>query len=256
VAREHWETFNALVPGYLFTAQTIFGRLMVGEARRALEGETGLPRAILSRDTYKSVRSDVTTTATSATTSSGPTTFYAPFIEFGLASHANIGPRPFMGHALSASLPFLVQAYADLAGVAKHGAKAVITSPPYKRDLTAYLRRFRIKLYSLERALGNVAVFAPLGLRIPGTSAFRSSVLGLARVIGDVQAKMSKTVGLRFQRRLTGKVTGRLIGLGSRTVFVNQISTARITGAERLYNVFAGKAITRYVDQSNTFLGR
>lgn len=256
VARNHWTAFNALVPGYMRIAQTIFGRLMVGEARRSLLGETGFKRAWLSGDTYKSVYSDVTATPNSVTTSTGPTTFYAPFIEFGLASHSRIGPRPFMAHALSTSLPFLVQAYADLAAVARLGSKARITSPPYKRDLEAYLRRFRAHLYSLEKRLGDLAVFAPFGMTIPGTGKFRAGALGLARVIGDVQAVMGRVVGMRFQRRLTGQVTGRLIGVGSRTVFVNQVSTARITGAERFYNRFAGKLVTTYIDQSNTFLGR
>ena len=256
VAIEHWAAFQALVPGYLFVAQTIFGRLMVDEARLGLLGETGLRKAVKSGDTLKSVHSVVKGSGNSVTTSTGPTTFYAPFIEFGLASHSHIGPRPFMGQALAKSLPFLLQAYADLAAVAKYGSKAVITSPPYKRDLEAYLRRWRIKLYSIERALGNVAVLAPLGFRIPGTGKFRSSLLHMAREIGDIQAIMGRTVGLRFQRRLTGKVTGRLIGVGSRTVFVNKSVGARITGAERFYNVWAGGLVTKYVDQSKTFGGR
>ena len=256
VAIEHWAAFQALVPGYMWVAQYRAGELMVGQARLALLGRTGFKPAFLSGDTYKSVYHVVSTTPTTTTVSVGPTTFYAPLIEFGLARHSKYGPRPFMAQALSLTLPWLIQAYVDLAGVAKYGANARVTSPPYKRDLEAYLRRWRSKLYRIERALGNIAVFAPFGLRVPGTGKFRATILGMARHIGDIQAVMQRTVGLRFQRRLTGKATGRLIGLGSRTIFINQIQSARISGAQRLYNVQAGQLVTKYIDQSNSLLGR
>lgn len=256
VAIEHWAAFQALVPGYMWVAQFRAGELMSAEAKLGLLGERGFPKAVLSGDTLRSVYHSVSTTPTTTTVSVGPTTFYAPLIEFGLARHSKFGPRPFMAMALTATLPWLIQAYVDLAGVAKHGARAVITSPPYKKDLEAYLRRWRRKLYKIERALGNVAVLAPLGFTVPGTGKFRSAILGMAREIGDIQAIMKRTVGLRFQRRLVGKVTGRLIGVGSRTIFVNQSVGARISGAERLYNVKAGNLVTKYIDQSNSFLGR
>jgi hypothetical protein len=225
-------------------------------AREALTGQPGWRPAILSGDTYRSIYHYLVTTPNTVSVRVGPTTWYAPFIEYGLATHARIGPRPFMAYAVAQTLPHLIQAYADLAGIAKFGAKAVMTAPRYKDATGPYIRRWRKHLYRLEEALGDIAPLGPVGVTIPGTSAFRGGVLGLARALGDIQAVVGRAVGLRFQRRLVGKVTGRLIGVGSRTVFTSRTVGARITGGERIYNRVAGGAMTKYVDQSRMFGGR
>ena len=250
VAIEHWAAFQALLPGYLWVTQNRTGQLMTIEARRALQGQAGFRKAILTGDTHNSIHHFLTTTPTSTKVSVGPTTPYAPMIEYGLASHSKIGPRPFMAYAVSQVIPFMVQAYADLASFAKFGARGKITSPPYKSQLERYIAKWRAFLYSAEKRLGDVAPLGGAAFAIPGTGALRGGFLGGARILGDIQAVLGKIVGLRFQRRLTGKVTGRLIGIGSRTVFLNKVVGARISGAERVYNRFAGKAVTRYIDQN------
>jgi hypothetical protein len=239
-------------------AQIRAGQLIQQEARAALGTDTkgsaaGWKAAWRTGATWESVHYFMTTTRNSVMVSIGPTTFYAPLIEYGLVSHSHIGPRPFMLYGATKVVPELIQAYSDLAGVAKFGALARVSTTRFKSDLERLLHAYRKRLYSVEKRLGDIAVLGFAGFRIPGTGKFRAGLLGGARVLGDLQAVMGKVVGARFSRRLTGKVTGRLIGLGSRTIFLNQISTARITGAERAYNRVAGRAVTKYIDQSDTF---
>ncbi len=256
VVEEHWAAFQALIGPWMAVAQNRAGELMVQEAQATLRGERELQRAWLTGDTERSVHYFMTTTPNTVMISVGPTTFYAPLIEHGLAEHEAYGPRPFMLRSARVILPGLIQAYADLARVARFGGHARVTSPRYKSDLGRLLARWRKFLYTAEKQLGDIAVLGFGGARIPGTGAFRGGLLGGARVIGDIQAVMGKVVGRRFSRRLTGKVTGRLIGIGSRTIFLNQVSTARITGAERAYNRIAGRAVTKYIDQSDRLGGR
>lgn len=247
-AIEHWEAFNALIPGAMWIVANRTGQLVTKFARDALVGQAGFKPAVLSGDTYRSVHHFMSTNPDSVTVSIGPTTFYAPFIEYGLASHSHIGPRPFMAYAIAQTLPFLAQVYADLASFAKHGARGQITSAPYKSDLEKFIARWRARLYSTEKALGGKLVTG--GVAVPGTSKLRGQQVGLARILGDIQAGLSRTVGLRFNRRLTGKVTGKLIGVGSRTVFVNRTVGASINGGQRVYNLVAGRAVTRFIDQN------
>lgn len=256
VVLEHWAAFQALVPGYMWVVQNRAGQLITQEARYALTGQAGWRPAILTGDTYNSLHHFITTTPREVKVSVGPTTWYAPFIEYGLATHAHIGPRPFMAFGTAQVLPYLIQAYADLALVAKYGARARMTAPRFREHTTPYLRKWRQFLYKAEEALGDIAPLGPVGITIPGTNVFRASLLGMARVLGDIQSVMGRVVGQRFQRRLTGKVTGRLIGVGSRTIFADKVIGARITGGERIYNRIAGGAVTRYIDQSRTLGGR
>lgn len=147
--------------------------------------------------------------------------------------------------ALSDSFPEWVQAYVDLATIARQGARGRITATGYKSPLEAYLAKWRQHLYSLEKELGDIVVIPGVG--IPGVSGLRENLLGAARVIGDLQAVMGSAIGARFTRRLTGKVTGRAIGIGSRTIFANKVYVAGpISFGNRIYNRMAGKYASKY----------
>ena len=164
VAMEHWDAFQALLPGYMWVVANETGRLMTLKAVSALRGEGPFSRAWLSGDTARSVHHFISTTPDTVIVSTGPTTFYAPMIEYGLGPHAaaHIGPRPFMQYAAAQVLPFILQAYSDLASFAKHGARGRVTSPPFKSALEAYITKWRASLYKLEKELGDL-VFLPSG---------------------------------------------------------------------------------------------
>ena len=254
VAARHWDAFQALLPGYMWVTQNRTGELMTTAARNNLLGASGLKPAFQSGITFASVHHFVSTSPNSVTVSVGPTTFYAPFIEYGLATHAGIGPRPFMTHAAFSIIPGLVQAYADLAAVAAHGAAAIIKSPRYKHPLEKYLRKWRKWLYDREKAIGNITPFSVTGLG--GLGLFRTQMLGMARGLGDLNAVITRTIGMRFQRRLVGQFTGRAIGIGSRTIFINKSVNVGFSPAQRGYNLIAGKQVSQFINQSNFLSGR
>jgi len=253
VAVQHWEAFQALLPGYMWVTQNVTGALMVTAARNNLLGASGFKPAFLTGRTFASIHHFISTTPNTVTVSVGPTTFYAPFIEYGLASHAGIGPRPFMTQAAFSIVPGLIQAYADLAAVAAHGATATIKSPRYKGPLEGYLRKWRKWLYTKEKAIGDIVPFSITGLS--GLGVFRSQMIGLARGMGDLNAVITRSVGMRFQRRLVGQFTGRAIGIGSRTIFINKTIGGSFSPSQRGYNKIAGKQTSKFVNQSNLFGG-
>ncbi len=248
VTREHAMAVDALLPQALAVIHMVTGEEVTKQAR----SEIIRMDAIDSGDTHDSIHARFHTTPTLIATTVGPTTFYSPLIEFGLARHANFGPRPFMSAAFSEVLPHFLRACRELALIAKEGARGRITDPLYKDHLMALIRQFRAHLYTIEKEIGDIA---PLGLPLSIGNAFRSNLIGTARILGDTQAVLGRTVGLRFQRRLTGKVTGRLIGIGSNTVFANRTFGARISGGERVYNRIAGRYTSRYVSQSRFLRG-
>jgi hypothetical protein len=245
VAAEHYAALDEFLPGMIWSILNEAGELMTAAARRTVP--------ILSGDTYKSIHHFMSTGPGSSTVSVGPTTFYAPLIEYGLGPHARKGPRPFMSNALFEILPGLVLALNELARIAKAGTKFSPRTPEYKSVLQAHMAELRAFLYGAEKLIGDRVI---LGIRAPGLSKIRAGLLGGARILGDVQSVMGRVVGARITRRLTGKVTGRLIGVGSRTIFVNQSVTAQISGAQRIYNLQAGKFMSRYVSQSGVLSGR
>ena len=245
VVSEHYAALDEFMPGMIWSILNEAGELMTAAARRNVP--------ILSGDTYRSIHHFMSTTPVSSTVSVGPTTFYAPLIEYGLGAHAGIGPRPFMSNALFEVLPGLVMALRELGRIAKAGNKFTPRTREYNSVLQANMARLRAFLYGAEKLLGNRVIF---GIRAPGLSRLRAGLLGGARILGDVQSVMGRVVGARISRRLTGKVTGRLIGVGSRTIFVNQSVTTQISGAQRIYNIRAGQAMSRFVGQSKLLSGR
>lgn len=255
VAAQHWDAVQELIPYYMWIVQDRAGELIRDDARAGLRGETGFKPAYISGDTHDSVHHYITTTPNSVMASIGPTTFYAPFIEYGMASHSGIGPRPFMMQAAFKNIPELIQAYSDLALLAKLGARAPLTAPNYKPPLSALIHKWRAWLYDKEKALGDITPLGPVGISAPGMSVFRSQLIGSARLLGDLNAFITKTVNARFKRRLVGKLSGRAIGLGHRAIFVNQQVSVGFTPAQRGYNLLAGKAVTKYVDQNRTLAG-
>ncbi len=247
----HAQAVNELIPGALAIIQGIAGQEAVKFARLALLGQAGFPKAFLSGNTHDSVHARMETTPGSIIMNIGPTTFYSPLIEFGLARHARHGPRPFMSYAFSETFPHWLAAIKELARVSS-GPTRTIKQNPYASPTNDFLRQFRDRLYTIEKELGDLV---PLGIPLSIGRGIRENLIGTARVLGDLQAVMTKAVGARFVRRMEGKVTGRLIGIGSNTIFTSRTFGARISGGERIYNRWAGKHMSRFIGQSQRFRG-
>lgn len=253
VVSAHAQAFAALMPGAIWTIQSNTGQFATEAAKSIVPVDTSPSRDdLVTRDTIHHQMDFKQGGSNSGTfiVRVGPTTFYAPFIEYGLGGHAHIGPRPFMTDAFFRIAPHWYAAFVELGRVAR-GGKFSINEPLYGSDLNAYLGKWRKWLYTREKQLGDIT---PLGLG-PSTSAQRALAIGTARLLGDIQAYVGKTVGLRFQRRLTGKVTGRLIGFGSHTIFTNVNYRTQIAAGPRIYNRVAGRYVTKYIDQNESLSG-
>ena len=244
---DHAQAVEAMIPGALGIIQTITGD-MVTEAAQAAISEMGAVDTGLTR---ASIHPRLETTANSVIVRIGPTTFYSPLIEFGLGPHFSYGPRPFMTEAFFRVLPIWLQILRELAQVVS-GPSRRVYQDPYHRDVNNWIRHFRNQLYTIEKEIGDIVPFASLhALNKP-----RGILVNTARVLGDIQAVVGRAVGARVVRRLEGQVTGRLIGIGSHTVFARHTVTTRITGGERIYNRYAGRYTSRFIGQSNLLGGR
>lgn len=244
----HARAVDALIPGALGIIHSVTGDFTTTEARRSMQQDFIRP-PIDTGLTMRSIHARLETTPDMIKTSVGPTTFYSPLIEFGLARHFTYGPRPFMSIAFATVLPHHLEALRQLAQVAS-GPRKRLTGKHHGPPTNNLIQRFRAFLYDAEKALGDAIPYVGLPfLRGP-----REAALGTARVLGDLQSVISHAIGARISARLTGKVTGRLIGVGSNTIFTSSTFTA-ITPLQRLYNAEAGKYLSRYVGQSNLLGG-
>lgn len=249
VVHDHAAAVDIMIPGAIGVIHSVTGRLTVEDARRSMLEDFPKP-PILTGATRDSIHARLETTPGVVITSVGPTTFYSPFIEFGLAAHFTYGPRPFMSIAFARVLPQHLQALRDLARVAAV-PRARITGRYHGPPTNSYLARFRAFLYTTEKRLGDTVAYGGM----PGLRPAREATLGMARVLGDIQSVLRSAVGARFARRLEGKVTGRLIGIGSHTIFGQRNVIAHISGAERTYNVIAGGYMNKFMSQTNLFGG-
>lgn len=250
VVSAHAQAVEAMLPGAIGVIHSVTGRFSVAEARRAIT-EMG---AVDTGDTRDSIHFRLVTNPGIAATEIGPTTFYSPLIEFGLGPHFPFGPRAFMSESFSVVLPHHLAALRELAMVAAGPAKG-IRNKHYSGEVNSFLSAFRNHLYTVEKQIGDIV---PMGgafnFRLPGQG-LREGMLLFARGLGDIQAVVGSAVGARFLRRLQGRVTGRLVGIGSNTIFANRMVGARISLAEREYNKIALPAMTRFLSQSRLFGG-
>ncbi|MDX1407622.1 MAG: hypothetical protein R3330_05795 [Saprospiraceae bacterium] len=245
----HAHTIDIMIPGAIGTIHAVTGDYTTAEAQRSIDQDF-IKRPYLSGDTYRSIHPRLETTPTTTKTTVGPTTFYAPLIEFGLARHFTYGPRPFMSIAFATVVPHHVAALRQLAQVAA-GPRKTISENPHSGPVNEWIRKFRAGLYDIEKRLGDLV---PLG-GLPFLRAPREATLGAARVLGDIQAVLGRTVSSRIQARLIGKVTGRLIGIGANTIVAHRTVNTDFGVGQRIYNREAGKYLSRYVSQSRLFRG-
>lgn len=251
VVSAHAQAVEAMLPGAIGIIHSITGRFSVFEARRAIT-EMG---AIDTGATRDSIHFRLITNPGIVATTVGPTTFYSPLIEFGLGPHFPFGPRAFMTESFSVVLPHHLAALRELAMVAS-GPSTRIRNKHYSSEVNSWLSAFRNHLYRIEKQIGDIVpAGGAFNFRLPGQG-LRAGLLGMARSLGDIQAVVGSAVGARFVRRLQGQVTGRLVGIGSKTIFAQRMVGARITLAEREYNKIALPAMTKFISQSSLFGGR
>ncbi len=180
----------------------------------------------------------------------GPTTFYAPWLEYGVSRHGGgfNKPYPFMipsgdmaEVALYASvigLVSLLDSNTGGMGFSSAGGAAgrqVLNDSRIKTPFSKY----RSFLYSTAKALGDVSVFGGRGVLGP----LRSNMYQLARLMGDVQSTMNGLISRRVVNRLHGRVTGRIIGFGSQSLSHSASYSAFVGGASghRIYHRLAGR---------------
>lgn len=249
VVSQHADAYQQMIGPFIWTIQNITGMYATAVAKSIVLGS----QIWESGDTYHSIHHIMETQAFgsygSITTEIGPTTFYAPFIEYGMGGHTHIGPRPFMTDTFFRIVPNWLHVFEELAKIGKTGARGGFSTNPYSGELNAMMRRWRQYLYSLEKEIGDLV---PIGLPLSIGQHLRSAMINTARSLGDIQSILGRTVAQRFTRRLTGRVTGRLIGIGANTVFASTEYTARISGGERIYNRFAGRAMNNFA-RGNSF---
>ncbi len=239
------QAVDVMIPEFIASIQSITGQFATALSQSIVPVKSG--------DTKRSIHHVFITMPGQIIIDVGPKTFYAPFIEYGMGGHIDIGPRPFMTDTFFRVIPQWVLAFRELAAVIKRGGRGLgFTTDPYATDLNARLRAWRKWLYTKEKALGDFIPFG--GPRIART--IRGGLIGSARVLGDVQSVMGRVVNLRLRRRLVGRVTGRLIGIGAHTVVGSRSYGVSVSPIGlRAYNRVAGRAITKFVDQNSIFRG-
>lgn len=170
----------------------------------------------------------------------GPTTFYSRFLEWGTI-HAPA--YPFMLPAIDLAEPDFIKAMADVAAIADYmGGPISVGTASSDPRVKSPIQRLRGSLYSISKALGDVAVFGGRA-QVVGV---RSFAIDMARMLGDVQSIMSGTLSSRISTRLRGRATGRLRGYETATLNFAQTYSGFPggEGGHRIYNRFMGRIST------------
>ncbi len=130
----------------------------------------------------------------------GPSTFYAPFQEFGFI-HWRSGDfiiNPFMIPAADAIAPLFFDAFIQMAEIAAN--RTTFTGAASSGN--ALFGQFRGFLYNYSKFLGDVQVFGSFG---PQVAASRGAALKGARGLGDLDAGMRGAIGTRVTHRFVGR---------------------------------------------------
>lgn len=226
---QHFDAIAALTPELLFWGADRSGELVrdYAKANHPFENQTF--------DTERSIHHNVLTSPNAIWNEVGPTTFYAPFLEFGTA---RMRAFPFMIPALDFYTPSWIDyclQVANLADEFKNPSEPYASHPGVKSAFS----RIRSLLYTSAKALGDVAVLGGREVISPVRNVMYSS----ARVLGDVSSVMGSTVGSRISRRLVGRITAGGLGVGRVSIFGGNTYTSQVGGAAgpRIYSRIAGR---------------
>jgi len=238
---EDFETASEMIVVIAYQVTRISGELVRDTAMYRVPVDTGLTKNSMANDPWMQIYED------DFIASMGPTTFYAPWLEFGTSK---MSARPFMIPASDAHQVDFVNAMIDGMGIVMGETGHIRTADEALRE---YISVTRKKLYTTQKAMGDVMA---LGIARGPLATARTGILSVARLLGDVSAAVGGTTGQRVSRRITGRVTGRAIGL-SRTVAANQHYSVFPggTAGTRVYNRFVGRQTTGFTMSAGGLFG-
>ena len=236
---EHLYGAASVFPDFLVQVLDVSADIGIDEARKLVRVDTGATRDSINKEPgvwAKPERGEFSIRY-------GPTTFYAPFLEYGTV-HAQA--YPFMIPSADVVQPLFygaVMAFVDYITTGRisgaSGIKSRVLSQPGPSRAITSMRSF---LYTGSKFLGDIAIFTQP--RAFGPS--RAMMLGMARALGDISSVMTSTIGSRVTHRLSGRVSGRIIGFGSRSLSHSESYSAFVGGASghRIYQ----RAVGRYTN--------
>lgn len=176
----------------------------------------------------------------------GPTTFYAPFLEYGTV---NMAPRAFMipsgdlaERVLLASINAFLNLFNTNSGGSGFGSGDVEAGQALRHPrVRGTVGSFRSSLYHNAKFLGDVSVFG--GRSIIGPA--RARMYHLARGLGDVSSIINGTLNQRISHRLSGRATGRIVGFGSASLSYGRTYSAFPggEGGRRVYQRVVGRSV-------------
>lgn len=175
----------------------------------------------------------------------GPTTFYAPFLEYGTR---HMHPYPFMipsgdlaERVFFASVLQFLKLFDTNDGGAGFGggnidAGKALNDPRVRGSISG----MRTLLYSGAKFLGDISVIG--GREIFGP--IRGQMYALARAMGDASSIVGGTLGQRLSRRLSGRTVGRIVGYGSASLSFGKTYSAFPggEGGRRVYQRVVGRS--------------
>jgi HK97 gp10 family phage protein len=225
---EDGEAFNEILNNLAYMVTGLAGKLVRNTAQIKVPKDTW--------DTFNSMAGDpwMSSEGDSYIATIGPTTFYAPFLEFGTVK---MSPRPFLWPAADMHEVDFTNGLIDAMAIAIGDSAHIRT---FSDDLQGYIAKARKRLYSQQKAMGDVM---SLGIGRGALRPVRASMLRTARGLGDLNAVIGNTLGARFTRRISGRLTGRGLGL-SRTISASTTyggSFAGGTAGQRVYNRVVGR---------------
>ena len=249
VLAQHFEVLAQAFPSFAFGILDVVSDIGIEEAREMVGWTGDLRFQNRTGETRRSINKSPGVIAKPAigewSVRYGPTTFYAPFLEYGTV-HAR--PYPFMlpsADLVEVILFSSVNAWINLiitgsdgpvgfAGGGGHGARA-LNDPRIKGSFSG----IRSYLYSTAKALGDISVLGGRGILGP----LRGQMYALARGLGDISSIMNRTISTRITNRLGGRVTGRIIGFGSHSLSYSRSYSAFPggSGGHRVYQRIAGQ---------------
>ena len=244
---EHWATVAALTDALAPAVLDFYADVTVHNARQFVRKDTWATHDSIDKGggVVRSAMGDYSVWM-------GASTLQARFLEYGTIK---MPAYPFMIPAIDMIEKDFIRAFGDIAAIADTvTAQARITGDVGKdARVRSPISAMRSGLYSLSKALGDISVFGGREFLSP----IRSFALMGARLLGDVDSVMRGTLNLRISRRLTGRATGRLRGLGSASLFGSKTYSglAGGTGGQRIYNRFVGRISTPVVTGLGTRLG-
>jgi HK97 gp10 family phage protein len=239
---QHFDAIASLTGELLFWGADRSGELVRDYAK------ANHPWTNRTFDTEKSIHHNVFTTPDSVGMEAGPTTFYAPFLEFGTIKAK---PFPFMIPALDFYTPSWLAYCLDVAGLADNFKWPSPDYASHERVRSGF-SQIRSLLYTSAKALGDVAVLGGREIISP----VRASLYAGARALGDISAVTGGTVGSRISRRLVGRITASGLGVGRVSMFGGNTYSSQVggTAGPRIYSRIAGRN-TRFIVNRSGFSG-